>query len=392
MNPVSPNRAAPLDGVTVLDLTRLLPGPVCSLHLADLGADVIKIEDTGAGDYMPPKARAIINRNKRGLRLDLKQAAGREAFLSLAARADVVIESFRPGVMDRLGLGYEVLEKINPRLIYCSMSGYGQDGPFRDLAGHDLNYCSYAGAADQMGADARTPALSNLPIADLMGGALTAAMGILAALHAVGRDGHGRRVDIALADGVLAHAVMPLATLASEGRTRPAGADTLSGDLPCYAQYATADGRFLAVGALERKFWDRFCDVLQRPELKALHRTRDAQTSAWVRSEIARMIAAAPLSHWVDVFADCDCCVSPVLKLEEALTLEQFRGRGMVHETVHPAYGPVTQAGCPVKMTGYNFAIRAHAPLPGQHTDDILVDAGYDAEAIARLRASGAAA
>lgn len=381
---------SPLDGVRVLDLTRLLPGPVCSLHLGDLGADVIKIEDTGNGDYMPATARAIINRNKRGLRLNLKNPAGREAFLALAATADVVMESFRPGVMERLGVGYTEIAKVNPRIVYCRITGYGQDGPFRDLAGHDLNYCGYAGAADQMGADTATPALSNLPIADLMGGSLTAAMGILAALFDAARSGQGREVDIALTDSVLAHAVMPLATLATEGRTRPAGRDTLTGGLPCYAQYATADGRFLAVGALERKFWDIFCVELGRPDLQALHRTADADKSAWVRGEVATTIASQSLAYWTERFRTADCCVSPVLKLEEALQLEQFRARGMVHATSHPLYGVVTQVACPVKMSGYQFSIRLQAPQPGEHSDEILRDAGFSSAAIEVLRASGA--
>ncbi|MFH1872442.1 MAG: CaiB/BaiF CoA-transferase family protein [Pseudomonadota bacterium] len=381
---------SPLDGVRVLDLTRLLPGPVCSLHLADLGADVIKIEDTGSGDYMPAAARAIINRNKRGLRLDLKNADGRKAFLALAATADVVMESFRPGVMERLGVGYANLARLNPRIVYCRITGYGQDGPFRDLAGHDLNYCGYAGVADQMGADAATPALSNLPVADLLGGSLTAAMGILAALFDAARSGQGREVDIALADSVLAHAVMPLATLATEGRTRPAGTDTLTGGLPCYAQYATADGRFLAVGALERKFWDAFCTTLGRPDLQELHRTRDIDKSEWVRGEVARIIGAQTLGYWTEKFSATDCCVSPVLKLEEALQLEQFRARGMVHETSHPVYGAVTQAACPVKMSGYEFSIRLPAPQPGEHSDPILRDAGFSSVEIEALRASGA--
>lgn len=381
---------SPLDGVRVLDLTRLLPGPVCSLHLGDLGADVIKIEDTGNGDYMPAAARAIINRNKRGLRLDLKSAGGKNAFLALAATADVVMEGFRPGVMERLGVGYADLARLNPRIVYCRITGYGQDGPFRDLAGHDLNYCGYAGAADQMGADAATPALSNLPVADLMGGSLTAAMGILAALFDAARSGQGREVDIALADGVLAHAVMPLATLATEGCTRPAGTDTLTGGLPCYAQYATADGRFLAVGALERKFWDAFCAQLGRPDLQELHRTRDIDKAEWVRRELAAIIGSRSLAYWTEEFRATDCCVSPVLKLEESLQLEQFRARGMVHETVHPTYGAVTQVACPVKMSGYEFSIRMPAPQPGEHNDVILREAGLTPAEIDALKASGA--
>ncbi|KAF0810178.1 CoA-transferase [Alcanivorax sp. S71-1-4] len=370
------NDTSPLRGVRVLDLTRLLPGPVCSLHLADLGADVIKIEDTGAGDYVPPILRAIINRNKRGIRIDLKQQRGLEAFLRLARSADIVIEGFRPGVADRLGISYDVLSKLNPKLVYCSISGYGQTGPYRDAPGHDLNYCGFTGVADQIGFDAQSPALSNVPLADLMGGTLTALMGIQAALFDAQRSGRGRYVDMSISDGVLAHAVMPLATLGTHGHTYPAGGDTLSGGLPCYGLYRTRDGRFMAVGALERKFWDRFCELIERPDLTDKHRSRDAAVNRAVHAELTALFASQDQEHWAERFRDNDCCVTPVLKLEEALQHEQFRARDMVLETEHPTYGPVTQAACPVRMSQFQFSLRRHAPLPGEHTREILKETG----------------
>jgi crotonobetainyl-CoA:carnitine CoA-transferase CaiB-like acyl-CoA transferase len=381
----------PLHGVRVLDLTRLVPGPVCTMHLADLGADVVKIEDTGAGDYAPPPLRAIVNRNKRGLQLDLKRPDGAEAFLQLARSADVVVEGFRPGAMARLGLGYDEVAAVNPRIVYCSLTGYGQSGPYRDRPGHDLNYCGHAGVADQVGIDADTLALSNLPIADLMGGALTAAMGILAALFDVARTGQGRHIDIAMADGALAHAVMPLATLATHGSTRRAGGDTLTGGLACYAVYRTADDRFLAVGALERKFWVTLCEVIGRADLAPLHRSGDAATEARVRNELAALFGAKPLSHWEARFAQADCCVSPVHTLEEALSDPHFIARGMVIDSVHPTVGPVTQVACPVKMSRYGFELRRHAPQPGEHTVELLREAGCTDEAIAAWLESGTA-
>jgi crotonobetainyl-CoA:carnitine CoA-transferase CaiB-like acyl-CoA transferase len=200
---------APLAGVRVLDLTRLLPDPMATLHLADLGADVIKVEDTGAGDYASPAVRALVNRNKRGIRLDLKNPAGVAALLQLCRGADVLIEGFRPGVMQRLGLGYDTLAAANPRLVMCSLSGWGQTGPLRDLPGHDLNYTALAGVADQMGG------LTNLPIGDLLGGTMTAVMGLLAALFDAARTGRGRHVDIAIADGVLAEVGFDAQTIAA---------------------------------------------------------------------------------------------------------------------------------------------------------------------------------
>ena len=381
----------PLRGVRVLDLTRLVPGPVCTQHLADLGADVVKIEDTGAGDYAPPALRAIVNRNKRGLQLDLKQAEGAEAFLLLARGADVVVEGFRPGAMERLGLGYAALAAVNPRIVCCSITGYGQSGPYRDRPGHDLNYCGHAGVADQNGAGADTLALSNLPIADLMGGALTAAMGILAALFDAARTGRGRPLDIAMADGALAHAVMPLATLAAHGSTRRAGADTLTGGLACYALYRTADQRFLAVGALERKFWDTLCDVIDCAHLKPLHRSGDAATEARVRTELAAILGTRSCAEWEARFAHVDACVSPVHTLEEALADPHFRARGMVVESVHPTLGPLTQVASPIRMTRHEFALHRHAPRPGEHTRELLREAGCSEASIAALLEKGVA-
>jgi len=383
-------QGSPLANVRVLDLTRLLPGPVCTQHLADLGADVIKIEDTGAGDAVPPKLRALVNRNKRGIRLDLKQPEGANALLRLAHDADVLVEGFRPGVMQRLGLGYEAVAAINPRIVYCSITGYGQSGPDRDRPGHDLNYCAEAGVSDQIGS-AHGPALSNVPVADLMGGALGAAMGILAALFDAARSGRGRHVDIAMADGALAHAVMPLAALATHGATRRAGADTLTGGLACYATYRTADDRWLAVGALERKFWDALCDAIERPDLKPMHRSGDAQGEAQARAELAALFATRPLAEWESRLRHAGCCASPVRTLEEALADPHFRARGMVVDSVHPAYGAVTQAALPVKMSGFAFALRRHAPRPGEHTAEVLGEAGFDAAEIDALLTGGAA-
>jgi crotonobetainyl-CoA:carnitine CoA-transferase CaiB-like acyl-CoA transferase len=391
--PTSPwtDAGAPLAGVRVLDLTRLVPGPVCTLHLADLGADVIKIEGTGAGDPVPSKLRALVNRNKRGVRLDLKHPDGADALLRLAHDADVLVEGFRPGVMARLGLGYEAVAAINPRIVYCSLTGYGQSGPDRQRPGHDLNYCAEAGVADQIGS-ADQPALSNVPLADLLGGALCAAMGILAALFDVGRTGRGRHVDIAMADGALAHAVMPLAALATHGRTLRAGGDTLTGALACYATYRTADGRWLAVAALERKFWDALCNAIERPDLKPLHRTGDAQVEWQVRDELARLFCTLTLADWEARLRHAGCCASPVRTLEEALADAQFRERRMVVDSIHPAYGRVTQVATPVKMSGFEFELRRHAPQPGEHTAEVLREAGFDASAVEALIAGGAAA
>ena len=272
-------RAKPLSGIRVLDLTRLLPGPVATRHLADMGADVVKIEDTGAGDYareMGPLHEGtsvffrLANRNKRGMRLELKNPKGCEVFLRLAKKADVVVEGFRPGVMARLGLGYDALAAVNPRLVYCSITGYGQDGPYADRAGHDINYIGYAGVGDQIGT-AEAPVVPNFQIADLLGGALTSVMGILAALIDSKSSGRGRHVDVAMTDAVFAHAILPLLGYLEHGKAARRGTGMLGGGLPCYNVYRTRDGRWMAVGALERKFWETLCDILGCPELKGKH-------------------------------------------------------------------------------------------------------------------------
>lgn len=386
----SMNKGAPLFGVRVLDLTRLLPGPVCTMHLADLGADVIKVEDTGAGDYAAEAVRTLVNRNKRGIRIDLKQPEGVATLLHLCEQVDVLVESFRPGVMDRLGVGYAAVSARNPKVVYCSLTGYGQTGPFKDAPGHDMNYCGWTGVADQIGGPGQPPALSNVPVADLLGGSLTAVMGILAALYDVARTGLGRHVDIAIADGLLAHAVIPLAAVNMQGRTAPAGASKLTGALPCYAMYATEDSGHVAVAALEKKFWDGFCALIGRADLQALHAPKDPAQSDWVRAELERVIGAHSLAWWTQTLLGSDCCVTPVLKLEDALANDHFLARGMVlplagaHEA-QGSSGP-RQLACPVKMTGFEFAVRHPAPRQGEHTDEVLRGAGYSLDDIAELR------
>lgn len=384
-----PATTAPLAGVRILDLTRLLPGPMCTLHLADLGADVIKIEDLEAGDYTAEPVRTLVNRNKRGLGLNLKSPEGVATLLKLCEQADVLVESFRPGVMERLGVGWAQAAARNPKLVYCSLTGYGQTGPYRNAPGHDMNYCALTGVADQNGAAGQAPALTSLPQADLLGGSMPAVMGILAALYDVARGGPGRHVDIAIADGVLAHAVIPLATVNTVGRSQPAGQSKLTGALPCYAMYQTADGGHLAVAALEPKFWQGFCALLGREDLKDLHSFDDPEKIGWVRAELRQLIAAQSLAWWTDKLAGSDCCVTPVLKLEQALDDPHFQARGMVRP-LHGGPAQARQLACPVQMSGFDFEVRLPAPRRGEHTDSVLLAAGYTPEEVVQLRALGA--
>ncbi|MBN3803522.1 CoA transferase [Paraburkholderia sp. Ac-20336] len=325
-----------MQGLRVLDLTRLLPGPVAALRLAELGADVLKIEAPGAGDPTrtmlqssadrvagrPGAFYRMVNRGKRETRLDLKSEAGRHVLRALAADADVLIESFRPGVMERLGLGYETLRAANPRLVYCAISGYGASGPFAQHAGHDLNYISYAGVLDQLAARDGTPILPNFQIADLLGGALAAVTQILAALWQVARGGEGRFVDVSMTHASYAHNVIAQVSLANEGAAPAAGAGLLNGGVPCYNLYRTRDGRWLAVGALELKFWETLCMALDRPEWATRHwslgQAIGGPDALALTEELGAVIGTRTLAEWMQSLEALDCCVSPVLTAAEA--------------------------------------------------------------------------
>jgi crotonobetainyl-CoA:carnitine CoA-transferase CaiB-like acyl-CoA transferase len=293
----APAMPLPLSHIRVLDLTRLLPGPMATRHLAELGAEVTCIrapEAPGSASEFAARLEAHLDRGKRILSIDLREPAGRDAFLRLAAQAAVMVEGFRPGVVDRLGIGYDAIRALNPRIVYCSISGYGQSGPDRLRAGHDINYMAAAGVAGD------PPVLPQLQPGDLLGGSLTAVMRILAAL--VG--GVGEYIDVSMTDSLLAHAVVPLVAC---------GAQPLSGDLPCYNYYRAADGRFLAVGALERKFWDRLCDALGRPDLEPRHLDGAA------RADLQALFETRSSAEWLRLLDPADCCVNLVLTFDEAL-------------------------------------------------------------------------
>ncbi|QGZ38789.1 crotonobetainyl-CoA:carnitine CoA-transferase CaiB-like acyl-CoA transferase [Pseudoduganella flava] len=326
--------ALPLAGIRVLDFSRLLPGPYAAMRLASLGADVLKIEQPGAGDPARGISAAMhraLDTCKRTLALDLKDPAGRAEALRLVDGADVLLETFRPGVMDRLGLGWAVLKARKPDLVMCAISGYGAAGSLADRAGHDINYVGWAGMlAANTDADGR-PVLPNLQVGDLLGGAALAVQGILAALLAVRMGGPGRFVDVSMTHGVFAHNVMPLAAL-NDARSggAPDRAALLTGGVPCYGVYRSRDGRWMAVGALELKFWEACCAVLGRPDLARRHwqlgQEPGSADALAVRAELEALFATRTQGEWTAAFAAADCCVSPVLTMAEAL--------------VHPLFAP----------------------------------------------------
>jgi crotonobetainyl-CoA:carnitine CoA-transferase CaiB-like acyl-CoA transferase len=393
-----------LQGIRVLDLSRLLPGGFCSLLLADFGADVIKVEDTGMGDYVrwaPPfyagveeSARSApflaLNRGKRSIRIDLKTDAGKDVLRRLARDADVVLESFRPGVLDRLGVGYERLREENPRLVYCAITGYGQDGPARERSGHDLNYLSLGGLLGLSGEADGPPVQSAGQIADLGGGALPAAIGILIALRERERSGLGQLVDCSMFDGALAWLAMAAAAALASGRADRRGENVLAGGAVCYRPYRCADG-YVTLAALEPKFWSAFCRGVNREDLGE---SAFARPGSDAHRELEEIFLAHTRAEWREFASEYDCCLEPVLDLDEALASELVRAREMVVELAQPgAEAPVRLLGTPIKL-GRTPAEPARAPGPGlgEHTEEVLGAAGFSDEEIAALLREGAVA
>ncbi len=386
----------PLSGLKVVDLSRLLPGPHATLLLADLGADVLKVEDPQLGDYLrwgwPPgenPAFLQLNRNKRSLTLNLKEAEGSEIFKKIVIEADVLLESFRPGVMARLGLGYEDLKKLNSRLIYCALSGYGQDGPYQQRPGHDLNYIGYAGALGQTGPAGAAPVIPGVQIADLAGGSLMSLVGILSALQGRHITGEGRMIDVSMTQGVVGLLPYQAAMFLATGDPIRRSQWRLNGGLPEYAVYETADGQYLTVGALEPKFFNRLCTLLDMSEYDETN--ANPPKAAEIRAKLTEKFKQKTRAEWLSLLADEDVCVGPAYELDEVFDDPQMLARGMVVEAEHPKAGKIRQLGLPFKLDGLNpqAVVREPAPGFGEHNREILTALGYDETAIERLRAAG---
>ncbi|MFL5870068.1 MAG: CaiB/BaiF CoA transferase family protein [Solirubrobacterales bacterium] len=395
----------PLSDVRVLDLSRLLPGGFASQLLADFGADVVKVEDTGMGDYVrwaPPyygddsqqslgtrsALYLALNRNKRSIRLDLKSEGGRDALLRLVRDCDVVLESYRPGVLDRLGVGYERMREENEALVYCAITGYGQTGPNVQRAGHDMNYLGLIGLLGLTGEPGGRPIQSAGQIADIGGGALMAAFGILAAVHEARRSGEGQFVDVSMADGALSWLGMVAGAYLCDGEIPRRGEGQLTGRFVCYLPYEAADG-YVTMGALEPQFWARFCAGVGREDMVAKQFERNG-SEAW--AEIAEIFKSRTRAEWKAFNDEHDAMIEPVLGVDEALESELVRAREMVVEWEQPEIGPVRQLGVPVKMSRTPGTVHAPAPALGEHTRDVLAEAGLSGVEIEALFESGAAA
>jgi len=376
-----------LDGVRVLDLTRLLPGAFCTMLLADWGADVIKVEEPGAGDYLrwtPPLKDGqsvlfnAVNRNKRSLALNLKSEAGRDLLKRLAGRTDALVEGNRPGVMDRLGLGWGVLHELNPKLVVCSITGYGQNGPWAGRAGHDLNYMATAGAL-YLNGPPEAPLPLGVQVADIGAGGVGAAAAVLAALLEVSRGAEGRHLDVSMTDGALSWLAMPLAEMGAEGVAPGRQGWRLTGRYACYRVYRCGDGGFYSVAALEPKFWSALCDAVGRPDLVAEQFAEDSR----VHREMEAVFAGRTREEWRQALDGLEVCCEPVLRLDEVAANPQVRHRSLISDT---ETGLEVAPAVPVG-TGWR---RLDPPGLGEHTEEILAEVGVDAAAVNQLRQDGA--
>ncbi|MFP5441303.1 MAG: CaiB/BaiF CoA transferase family protein [Gammaproteobacteria bacterium] len=389
--------AGPLSSLKVLDFSALLPGPFGTMVLADMGADVVRLESPTRPDMvraLPPMqdgvsaCHAYLNRSKKSLAVDLKKPEGVELVKKLVQQYDIVVEQFRPGVMDRLGVGYEALRAANPKIIYCSITGYGQDGPYKDRAGHDMNYLSIAGITGYNGRKASGPGPINVQVADVAGGSYHAVMGILAAVIHRQQTGEGQYIDISMTDAAFSmHALTaPPALVAGE---QPGLEATQLNGGSFYDCYETKDGRYFSVGGLEPQFFVQFCAAIGKPELSTRGLVLVPEIVAEVKREIAGAMKQKTYAEWAAVFAAIDSCTEPVLTFAEACEHPQIKARNMLVDVPKPGGGSQKQIASAIKFSTakprYDYI---GAPL-GAHTDEILGGVGLDAGQLAALRKSG---
>lgn len=391
------NQEGPLLGIRILDLTRLYPGPLATMMLGDMGADVIKIEDISSPDYMrfyPPyigdqsAGFLAVNRSKRSIALNLKNQTGRDIFWKLAATADIVVEPFRPGVLDDMGLGYERTCKIKPEIIYISLTGYGQNGPYAGHAGHDINFIGYSGILAATATAQTGPVLPGPQLGDIAGGAYMTVIACLAALWASKTTGKGQKVDVSMLDGLLPLMTLQMAHTWSTQTGFAPGEAPLSGGLACYGVYRCRDGKYMALGILEEKFWKKFCDMARRPdwEEQFLVHGDDAKK---LRSEIAALFLTSTRKEWTRKAAELDICLTPVLEPGEIEDDPHIRTRSMIIEQNHPACGKVKGIGPPIKFSQTPAQPSRPAPALGQDTAGILSEIGYVPDQIEALENDG---
>jgi crotonobetainyl-CoA:carnitine CoA-transferase CaiB-like acyl-CoA transferase len=394
----------PLAGIKVLDLTKLAPGPFCTMILGDLGADVIKVEEPG-----PPTGRRAeqagkagtegpgvpfsgspfnaLNRNKKSIGLNLKSGPGKEVFRRMVQRADVLVQEYRPGVAERLGIGYEQMSVRNDRLIYCAITGYGQDGPYRNLVGHDLNYIATAGVLSILGRAGQLPTIPHNLIADYAGGGMHAAIGILAALVARTQTGRGQYVDISMMDGSMALMAQSFASFFANGRLPARGETPLDGAIPNYNLYETKDGKIITIGAIEPWFFANLCRALGREDL--VEHEYNSARRAEIQESFRAIFRTKTRDEWFEILSRTDVCVGKMNTLDEVEADPQVRARKMIVELDTPEGRKVKQVGISVKLSETPGSIRSLAPTLGQHTEEVMHGLGYSDEQIEKWRADG---
>ena len=384
-----------LNGIRILDMAWFGPGPFCATLLGDLGADIIKIHEP-----YPERRGSLIKfafpadspdfpgqRNCKTMGIDLKSDAGRGIFYELAKTADVIVESYRPGVVKRLSVDYDTVSDINPGIVYASLSGYGQDGPYRDLVGHDLNYISVGGLLGMTGVSGGPPAIPGTLVADFAAGGMAAAIGILAALMARTQTGKGQYVDVSLTDGVVEMLYLWIMPYLLFGIDAKRGETIFTGHYPWYNVYETKDGKYISVAAFESWFYANLCELLGQKDFIE-HQFAEGPKKEEIFRTFKQIFLTKDRDEWVEILRSKDTCVAPVYTIEEVASDPQLLHRGMIREMPHPKLGSVKQVGSMLKLSGSPFQVRNWATDFGQHTDEIMQELGYDGTRIDELRRS----
>lgn len=390
-----PNTGALL-GLKVIDLTRLLPGPLATMLMGDMGAEIIKIELPNAPDYarnFPPHkngesmAFLAFNHSKQSLALDYQREEGKQILLDLVREADIFIEQFRPTYLAKIGLGYEDLRKINPKIIYVSLTGYGQTGKYKDLAGHDLNYIGFAGllAGNRFSA----PQMPTVQMADIAGGSYMAVIGCLAALYARERTGEGQWVDVAMLDGAMPLAINTLSWYWTVGKPQAREQGFLSGGMINYGIFPCKDGKFIALGTLEVKFWQKFCILIRKEEWTNRMIAPDNATFELWKNELTAVFQTQDSDYWVGIGTENDLLITPIYEADEVEKDEHIRARNMVVEVEHQKAGKIKNMGAPIKFSATPAQVFRPSPLLGEDSEDILREMGISETAIRELQNKG---